>query len=129
MAVSKILLALLLIIPSLSLGEVIPLSCGKYQTVFKNKGEFETRKEDGNYKSLYILDNILKTLFIYPQVELQLEKEYTYHYIFRDNRNSILTRAFLNKYTHSLEIEISNADTGDDVSRSSYTCEIVNKIL
>ena len=50
----KTLLSLLLLVPSLSWGEVIPLSCGKYQTVFKNEGEFETRKEDGNYKSLYI---------------------------------------------------------------------------
>ena len=122
-------LAIFLLIPSLSWGEVIPLSCSKYQTIFNSKGEFETRKEDGNYKSLYILNNVLKTLFIYPHVKLQLEKEYTHHYVFRDKRNSILTRAFLNKYTHTLSIEMSNADTDDDISTRSYTCEIVKKVL
>ena len=125
----KTFLTLLLLIPSLSWGEVIPLSCERYKSTHYDQKGVGKVIEGSKYKSLVILDNSNKTLLLYGDIILELEKEYEFHYIFRRLGGDILERVFLNKYTHALSIERTRPTTDQKINSSASNCEIVKKIL
>ena len=125
----KFLLALLILVPTISLSEIIPLSCQKYEITGED-GQLKVFDDAVyNYKSLIVLDNTNKTLLIYPLTTLDLVEEHEYHYVFSEDIGLIFTRAFLNKFTHTLAIDIASTETGKTISRTNSNCTIVEKFL
>jgi hypothetical protein len=125
----KKLLALLLIIPSLSWGEVIWLSCQKYKTTTYEGGEVSTRELSNGYKDLYGLHNIDPIrLFVYPANKYDLEEADDYKYKFSETTSSGNTfRYFLNRYTYEIFFESIIGDKRSASFRSH--CEIVDRKL
>ena len=125
----KTLLALLLLIPSLSWGEVIWLSCQKYETTTYKDDEVFTKERSNGLKNLYGLynDDPIK-LFVYPNIEIDLLEVDNYLYRFSETTNSGVTlRYYLNRYTYGLYWE--SLYKGERRTSFSSNCEIVYRIL
>ena len=125
----KILLTLLLLIPSLGWTDVIWLSCQKYKS---------TSYKDGEIHSIDRIDNP-KTVFKFDREKLTLSKDGDEHYDldFKSNLNYKFIRKldngvtrviFLNRYTHQIEIE-GYFENKDYKTLIQYNCEIVDRVL
>ena len=125
----KTLLTLLLLIPSLSWGEVIWLSCQEYENTTYKDGEVFTKERSDGYKSLYGLHNDDPVrLFIYPDKRIDLDEGGNYLYRFKETtRVGVVFFYYLNRYTYGLSSE--SFYEGKRRGGSSSNCEIIERIL
>ena len=124
----RLIITLLLLIPSLSWGEVIWLSCQAYEIASYKDGEVFIDEGNGT-KLLYGLynDDPIR-LFVYPLDMVDLEKGNDYSYVFSGTRSSLVSyRYYLNRYTYELFYE--SLYEGERSLSSSSHCEIVDRIL
>ena len=128
----RLFLTLILLIPSLSWGEEIALSCERFSSMIdRGKIDESNIKETPHdkYKHLFIFDNEKMELYRHPTTTLNLQEEKKYVYIFRawtgDNKNEV---AFLNRYTYQIIYQINDNENSLYVE-SDYTCIIVDKRL
>ena len=119
----KTLLALLLLIPSLSWGEIIPLSCNQYYSLKDNE-------EDHNYnyrKILFLFDDELMTITLSGNI-YGLIKEDDFEYDFMENNkytNDVIT---LVRHTHQIRRNLMKTNN-ELIAFTSYDCKIVERVL
>ena len=133
----KTLLALLLLIPSLSWSEEIKLICNYTKEVFMSEGKYEDSIFlDTEKKYIFIFDSNNKSLvkyYDYGKKEYYLDNENSdeviYHYTYEDTsmnvRHSEILR--LNRFT----LEITGGTFKDTSSKTRYSmeCKITNQLL
>ena len=120
----KTLLVLLLLIPSLSWGEIIPLSCNQFYSL-------KDSEENHNYyygEILYLFDSKLMTITLSDTV-FELTEKNDFYYDFKDKNNKYLNdMIILLRHTHQIRRKISGLNN-ELISFTSYDCKIVERVL
>ncbi len=133
----KTLLALLLLIPSLSWGEEIKLICNYTKEVYMTEGELQDSIFlDTEKKYIFIFDSNNKSLvkyYDYGNKEYYLDNqnsdEVIYHYTYEDTSMNVSHSEILelNKFT----LEIKGGTFKDTSTKTMYAmeCKITNQLL
>lgn len=132
----KYFLTLLLLIPSFSLAEIIPLTCNQFYKnpdyLIKLKSSYKDSNHHPNreykiHKVVFLFDNqnmTLKSMGFMSKLRSQDEYKYVFDN-FQDDGKEYYTH--LNKYTH----QITQSEYFEDKLQQtiSYDCKIAERIL
>lgn len=127
----KILFIILLSIPSISFGSIIPLSCNQYYR-FGEPGlmnDYQAFDEEFKYhKDIFLFDDKEMTIILKDKVFTLLDSDF-YDYRFKDPEASerIIYTITLDRFTHQIStiFMVDNELKG----RYEYDCKIVERKL
>jgi hypothetical protein len=133
----KTLLALLLLIPSLSWGEEIKLICNYTKEVYMTEGEWQDSIFlDTEKKYIFIFDSNNKSLvkyYDYGNKEYYLDNqnsdEVIYHYTYEDTSMNVSHSEILELNRFTLEIKGGTFKDTSTKTMYSMECKITNQLL
>ena len=118
----KTLLALLLLIPSLCRGEIIPLSCNQYYSITDNEGDIY------NYNKILFLFDDEKMKITSNDLVYELIEEDNFYYKFKritEYENDVITLA---RHTHQIRRKTSTLNN-ELLAFVRFDCKIVERVL
>ena len=133
----KTLLALLLLIPSLSWSEEIKLICNYTKEVYMTEGEWQDSIFlDTEKKYIFIFDSNNKSLvkyYDYGKKEYYLDNENSdeviYHYTYEDTSMNVSHSEILELNRFTLEIKGGTFKDTSTKTMYSMECKITNQLL